>query len=92
MVPTLTFNEATLPFYEEADLIEEWCEESTTDKTADIIREAGLACMGCARNSGIETFRVNGGHCFSDSRRLLLFSWFRDWVLAVGWAYRVSLS
>lgn len=46
VVPTLTFNEATLPFYEEADLIEEWCEESTTDKTADIIREAGLACMG----------------------------------------------
>lgn len=49
VVPTLTFNEATLPFYEEADLIEEWCEESTTDKTADIIREAGLACMGWLR-------------------------------------------
>ena len=45
VVPTFAFNEATAPFYEEADLIEEWCEESTADDTADSIREAGTACM-----------------------------------------------
>lgn len=49
VVPTFTFNEATTPFYEEADLIEEWCEESATDETADSIQKAGLACMGWLR-------------------------------------------
>ena len=28
MVPTHTFHEQTVAFYEEADLIEEWCDES----------------------------------------------------------------
>ena len=49
VVPTISFNVATAPFYEEADLIEEWCEESATDETPGAIRDAGLACMGWLR-------------------------------------------
>lgn len=45
VVPTFAFNEATAPFYEEADLVEEWCEESAADDAADSIREAGMNCM-----------------------------------------------
>lgn len=45
VVPTFTFDEATSPFYEEADLIEEWCEQTSADGTPDAIRAAGLECM-----------------------------------------------
>ncbi len=31
VVPTHTFHEQTAAFYEEADLIEEWCDEATSD-------------------------------------------------------------
>lgn len=51
VIPTFTFNEATEPFYEEADLIEEWCEELAIDNTADAIREAGLSCMEWLREA-----------------------------------------
>ena len=45
VVPTFTFDEATSPFYEEADLIEEWCEQTAADGTQDAIRAAGIECM-----------------------------------------------
>ena len=31
VVPTHTFHEQTVAFYEEADLIEEWCDETSSD-------------------------------------------------------------
>jgi len=41
IVPTHNFHEQTVAFYEEADLIEEWCDEvGTADQRADV-----LACL-----------------------------------------------
>lgn len=45
VVPSFTFNEVTAPFCEEADLIEEWCEQSASDETPTSIRAAGKECM-----------------------------------------------
>lgn len=45
VVPTFIYNEATTPFYEESELIEEWCEQTAVDASPDAIRTAGLACM-----------------------------------------------
>lgn len=41
VVPTHTFHEQTVAFYEEADLIEEWCDEANSDD----LRAATQACV-----------------------------------------------
>lgn len=41
VVPTYNFHEQTVAFYEEADLIEEWCDEAGTDDS----RPDVLACL-----------------------------------------------
>lgn len=41
VVPTQTFHEQTVAFYEEADLIEEWCDDALTDDQ----RTETLACL-----------------------------------------------
>ena len=55
VVPTFAFNEATAPFYEEADLVEEWCEESAANDAADSIREAGMDCAPNSRTWSIQS-------------------------------------
>ena len=45
IVPTYQFQEATGSFYEEADLIEEWCEESIQDVNSDAIYKATQDCV-----------------------------------------------
>lgn len=41
VVPTQIFHEQTVAFYEEADLIEEWCDEAPNDD----LRGETLACL-----------------------------------------------
>ena len=45
VVPTHTFHEQTVAFYEEADLIEEWCDETSGDD----LRIETQACLGWLR-------------------------------------------
>lgn len=45
VVPTHTFHEQTVAFYEEADLIEEWCDETSSDD----LRAETQACLDWLR-------------------------------------------
>lgn len=45
VVPTRNFHEQTVAFYEEADLIEEWCEESN----AEDLKAASASCVAWLR-------------------------------------------
>lgn len=44
-MPTHTFHEQTVAFYEEADLIEEWCDEASSED----LQAATQACLNWLR-------------------------------------------
>jgi hypothetical protein len=59
VVPTHNFHEQTVAFYEEADLIEEWCDEVG----ADDLRAATVACLEWLRaDRGDTTYQVMLGN------------------------------
>jgi hypothetical protein len=50
VVPTFTLNEVTSGVFEEADLIEEWCEDRTT--SGDTVEQATKECVAWLREDG----------------------------------------
>lgn len=51
-VPTSTYQEVSSPAYEEADLIEEWCDECATDEDFDIPKATADAVKWLREDAG----------------------------------------
>ena len=53
VVPTVTYNEVTSGVYEEADLIEEWCDERCS--SGFTVEQATAGCVAWLRETGDTT-------------------------------------